>query len=143
MKPLFSYLVNFFIGLLVVNLLVIGVKEIVKRPRPTTILTDYSFPSAHTANAFFIAHYLVAGLFIFEKQKKNPNFSNYFLLVGLYVCAVLVGLSRLYYNVHYLSDVLAGGIIGYLAASILLNNFTKYAFCPKTAKKPNQARKKR
>ena len=143
MKQLSLYLVYLFVGLLLLNLLVVGVKEVVKRPRPTTILTDYSFPSAHTANAFFIAHYLVVGSFMFRKRKKNRNISSFILLIGLYLSAVLVGLSRLYYNVHYLSDVVAGGIIGYLISQILLNNFKKYAFCPKTAKKSNQGSKKR
>jgi undecaprenyl-diphosphatase len=58
----------------------------------------FSFPSGHTITAFAIA--LSLGLFY-------PA-----LLVGLVFCALSVAASRVILGLHYLSDVLAGMLIG-------------------------------
>lgn len=95
-------------------LLVNGVlKVFVARPRPfvtheeimplTQVLSQYSFPSGHTALAFALA-------FVFYRLSAHKH-----RVYGL-VVAALVGFSRMYLGVHYLSDVLGGIVIGYLAA---------------------------
>ena len=61
-----------------------------------------SFPSGHTAQAFFFLGILWA-----YKRLRGP----------LFIAACLVGFSRLYVGVHYPSDVLIGGIFGFLTAS--------------------------
>jgi undecaprenyl-diphosphatase len=58
----------------------------------------FSFPSGHTITAFAIAFSL--GLYY-------PA-----LMVGLFFCAASVGASRVILGLHYLSDVLAGILIG-------------------------------
>jgi undecaprenyl-diphosphatase len=58
----------------------------------------YSFPSGHTITAFAVA--VPFGLFY-------PS-----LLAGLLFCAVSVAASRVVLGLHYLSDVLAGVLIG-------------------------------
>ena len=58
----------------------------------------FSFPSGHTITAFAIAFSL--GLYY-------PS-----LLVGLIFCALSVAASRVILGLHYLSDVLAGILIG-------------------------------
>jgi undecaprenyl-diphosphatase len=58
----------------------------------------FSFPSGHTITAFAITFSL--GLYY-------PT-----LLVGLIFCAVSVAASRMILGLHYLSDVLAGILIG-------------------------------
>jgi undecaprenyl-diphosphatase len=58
----------------------------------------FSFPSGHTITAFAIA--LSLGLYY-------PA-----LIVGLIFCAVSVAASRVILGLHYLSDVLAGIVIG-------------------------------
>lgn len=88
-------------------------KNIVRRERPTQILTDYSFPSQHSANAFYVAAYLAAWPLLKKKQNRQTR---RYLVIGLYLCAVAVGYSRLYLNVHYFSDVVAGGIMGLVLA---------------------------
>jgi undecaprenyl-diphosphatase len=60
----------------------------------------FSFPSGHTITAFAIAFSL--GLYY-------PT-----LLVGLVFCALSVAASRVILGLHYLSDVLAGIVLGTL-----------------------------
>ena len=61
--------------------------------------TDYSFPSGHTGSSFASAVVLFYGL-----PKKYG--------VPALVLAALIGVSRLYVGVHYLSDVIGGAVIG-------------------------------
>ena len=62
-----------------------------------------AFPSGHTSSAFAIAS-------VFAVQ-----YSNYKAVpVIAYSLAGLVGVSRLFVHEHWLSDVVAGGFIGYL-----------------------------
>ena len=70
-----------------------------------TIPTDAAFPSAHTAAAFALA------VTIWLHNKK----------IGvLYLLAALaVGLGRIFSNVHYPMDILAGAILGSSIAIIV------------------------
>ena len=61
-----------------------------------------SFPSAHTSIAF-----AVFGIYNFFKLR-------YRYLVG--VVALLTGISRFYLEVHYFTDVIAGGMLGMLVS---------------------------
>ena len=86
-------------------------KPTIARPRPYHVLdilitlaqhpNDYSFPSGHT-NAIFA----VAGVLFFACPKKVG--------VPAIVTASLVGLSRVYLGVHFLTDVLVGALLGLL-----------------------------
>ncbi len=85
-----------------------GLKPLIHRERPYNFLPDikllieipkdYSFPSGHTAASF-------AMVYVFYK-----NIRKYFWIVLTIAC--MIAFSRLYLSVHYLSDVLIGGIIG-------------------------------
>jgi undecaprenyl-diphosphatase len=61
---------------------------------------QFSFPSGHTITAFAVA--VTLGVYY-------PA-----LLVGLLFCAASVALSRILLGMHFLSDVVVGGIIGAL-----------------------------
>mgnify|MGYP001559402693 CR=1 FL=1 len=86
-------------------------KEIIHRGRPVGALvaeTSSSFPSAHavTSIAFYaFIFYLLAG-------NAKSGFSKYLLISVAIFISILLGFSRLYLGVHYLSDVWAGYAIG-------------------------------
>lgn len=87
-------------------------KNIVARPRPCwrhpevemliSIPKDYSFPSGHTMSSFAAA----VSIFLWNKRWGILALSG----------AVLISLSRLYFYVHYPTDVAAGLVIGVLLA---------------------------
>jgi len=68
---------------------------------------QFSFPSGHTITAFSVA----VSLSMFY-----PN-----LAIGLLFCAVSVALSRILLGMHFLSDVLAGAVIGTALAEIAVH----------------------
>lgn len=81
-------------------------KYAVARPRPEAIgiipviaETAFSFPSLHSAAAF-------SSLAILDSEFKSLKY------VWIFI-AVMIALSRVYLGVHYMSDVIAGGMIGY------------------------------
>lgn len=104
------------LSLTVTTIAVHAAKMIFRRPRPdaTDLLvpmpSDWSFPSAHTAQAtaFFLSLTLIA-------VRILPPF--WALLTALCSLGIVcgVGYSRIYLRVHFLSDVLAG-----LALAVLL-----------------------
>ena len=66
--------------------------------------SNTSMASAHTANAFATA---TAFSIVYGDKKWVP--------VVAYSAASLVGISRIYNNAHWLSDVMAGAAVGYLS----------------------------
>ncbi len=73
-------------------------------PQAPHTMTSFSFPSGHAMIAVLMFGILVYLLIPSIKQKT----ARAALLVGAIVLTLLVGFSRLYLGVHYLSDVLAG-----------------------------------
>lgn len=95
-------------------------KRITGRERPCALETHcwadllppagFSFPSGHTITAFAVA-VAIGGYY--------PA-----LLIGLLFCALSVAASRIVLGLHYLSDVLAGIVIGVgfgLAAAAIIH----------------------
>jgi undecaprenyl-diphosphatase len=87
----------------------IAIAEILKlvflRDRPEgavltlLLIKDFSFPSAHAAICFSLVP-------ILEREYRHFRF----FWIGF---ACLVAFSRIYLGVHYLSDVVVGGFLGY------------------------------
>lgn len=88
-------------------------KNIFYRTRPLTealyLESTYSFPSGHAAMAMALYGFIFYTIWTHQSHHlKNP----FILFLGILV--ILIGASRLYLGVHYLSDVLAGYAIGLL-----------------------------
>lgn len=94
-------------------------KNLVKRPRPFTSLSDfellisaptsYSFPSGHTGSSFAVAGILASQI------KKSRYY--------VFALAILIAFSRMYLYVHYPGDVIAGIVLGLCSAQIVLYIF--------------------
>lgn len=79
------------------GILTIAMKGAINRQRPNG--APYSYPSGHTSSSF-----ATAGV-VYKHYGKTWG-------ISAFVLAGYVGLSRLQENKHYLSDVIAGGILG-------------------------------
>lgn len=97
------------------------IKSIVERPRPFTHVDielliaapgGFSFPSGHTSSSFATA------TAIFLKDKKIGT--------AALIFAALMGFSRMYFFVHFPSDVFVGMIEGILMA-IIVTHLVDYA----------------
>lgn len=106
-------------------------KNLVARVRPYDVNTaiailikkplDFSFPSGHTAASFAA----MTALFL-AKMKKA--------WIAALILAVLIAFSRLYFYVHYPTDVLGGAIVGILSGIIGYAIVEKLDKCRKTAR---------
>lgn len=90
------------------------IKIIVKRERPSLFIeahaTGYSFPSGHSMIPFVFYGLL---LYYFNRKVKNERIKLVFTMTIVSVI-LLIGLSRVILNVHYLSDVLTGFLVGFI-----------------------------
>jgi undecaprenyl-diphosphatase len=112
-------------------LLTHALKLLVRRPRPqvdqllVTLPADWSFPSAHTAQAaaFFLT-------LAFLARRRRPPRPAAAAVAGALLLVPLVGWSRVHLQVHFLSDVLAGGLLGALIAATVLRAGRRLATTP-------------
>ena len=87
-----------------------GLKDIIRRPRPTGASAflhgeSFSFPSGHAMGSLFgygMLAYLLARFWARTWRQRLT------IIVVTAVLVVSIGLSRLYLGVHYFSDVVAG-----------------------------------
>jgi len=102
------------VGISILAVLVMSLKFIIRRRRPEGEWggiyrnTDpHSFPSGHAARAFLIA-VLASGL--------GPGS----LALILWIWAPLVSLARVAMGVHYISDIVAGFLVGIVMGALFL-----------------------
>lgn len=100
------------------------VKNIVERPRPEIKLVEaggFSFPSGHAMNNMAI--YLMLALCILPlcKTKLQKGVT----LTVLLVFPIMMGISRIYFNVHFFSDVVCGWCVGAILAICFSEFFKK------------------
>lgn len=116
-------------GLLGGFVLELSFKQIVGRIRPTSLVREigFSFPSGHaTMAAVFFALLII----LFTNKFKNKLSRYFFVTVNVFLI-VGVAFSRLYLQVHWLSDVIGGVALGVFWVTFLLLIFRLAAFLSK------------
>ena len=130
----------FVLGLSLVSVWI--VKEITARPRPhiydpilidgKTLADGYAFPSGHTMSAFITCFVLFMAIrhLLNRAHAQQPRkiypvikIATAIILASI---TLLVGLSRIYLGVHYLSDVVVSIALGFLFYYVFTLVFDKY-----------------
>jgi membrane protein DedA with SNARE-associated domain/membrane-associated phospholipid phosphatase len=105
-------------GMAIVTIGFEEMKAAVDRPRPPgpheVAASGSSFPSGHAAHSVL---YVWAAVTIVLRLRPGMARGTLVVVAGI-VLTALVGLSRVYLNVHYLSDVSAGWALGAAAFSL-------------------------
>lgn len=106
-------------------------KALVARPRPSIeyasfIEPGFAFPSGHATNAFAFGVFLAVML---GRSVPRGHARRAAMTLPL-VCAALVAFGRVYLGVHYVSDVVAGAVLGSVAgyAGVLLHDLLARRF---------------
>ncbi|MDP3987384.1 MAG: phosphatase PAP2 family protein [Nanoarchaeota archaeon] len=94
-------------------------KLVVQRSRPTNSLVaevGYSFPSNHAVFAMVLFLFLI----YFFRNKIRSYFLRFslFFISGLLV--LITGISRIYLNVHWFTDVVGGFALGVIVVSAIV-----------------------
>lgn len=94
-------------------LLNVLLKYVFQRSRPSfddplLTLSSYSFPSGHTANAALL-YGLLACWLVVNHRSLGARMA---IILGACLMVALVGVSRMYLGVHYLTDVMAAAAEG-------------------------------
>ena len=114
-------------GITIINQIL---KFIFRRERPTGYrlieMSGYSFPSGHAMAS--LAFY---GLLIYITKRLVKNKYLKILLITINIAIIiLIGVSRIYLGVHYLSDVLTGYSISIIYLLITTKLLNKYKVFP-------------
>ncbi|MEK9177922.1 MAG: phosphatase PAP2 family protein, partial [Patescibacteria group bacterium] len=91
-------------------------KTFFMRARPENalqILNDYSFPSGHAALA---AAFFIVIAYLFTPKIHSWVKRELFIVICVLVI-ILIGVSRIVLNVHWVSDVIAGWSLGIFCAT--------------------------
>lgn len=130
------------------GMLTSGLKVLAERHRPNTgdaptnwdgpklSLKNLSFSSGHTASSFSIAT-------VFAEQYKDHAW----VPPVAYGLATLTGLSRVYSNAHWSSDVFVGAALGYFMSKVVLklhqdDNNSRFLIMPAISKEMTGVRMK-
>ena len=110
---------NYLIGEIII-------KKSVGRDRPSSLLSDeemkiskpkdHSFPSGHTASSF-------CAFAVMASCCNTPA-----VWIPALIGATLIGFSRVYLRVHYLSDVLGGLVLGLIDGTVISIIFDRIVF---------------
>lgn len=109
----FAAAIGVLAGVGIANLSWSLLKALIERPRPPRELAayieqGYSFPSGHATNAFALATFLSV-----LAWRHLPQGAPRIIVVSLlYILATLIAVGRVYLGVHYVSDVIAGALLG-------------------------------
>ena len=120
-----SYSFYMFVNLLWVYVVSVVFKNVIMRNRPIISLIEkpkgYSFPSGHTMCS--VAFY---GFIVYLLLKNVKNYFLKWLIVFIFsMLVIFIGISRIYLNVHYFTDVIAGLILGLICLLMIINIYIK------------------
>lgn len=104
-----------------------AIKYLAHRQRPPMAMiqeTSSSFPSAHAVIS--VAFYGFVAYLIFRNAKSAS--AKILIFAVAFVLITLLGFSRLYLGVHYLSDVIAGYLFGLAWFGLGFYALKKYKF---------------
>ncbi|MBA7650485.1 hypothetical protein ES703_58291 [subsurface metagenome] len=110
---LFSIVLAELLGLLIVIVL----RNLIRRERPTAHIV-FLLPMPWQRNSFPSHHALRVSMLATIFGTAYPSW-----LPFLIFCSIVVSVSRVYLEMHYPFDVLAGSCIGFLCARLALLNF--------------------
>ena len=106
------------------------IKYIIRRERPIGYrlieMTGYSFPSGHAMVSMTFYGLLI---YIVNHSIKN-KYLKYSLITLNVIIIILIGISRVYLGVHYLSDVITGYSISVVYLLVLSKLLNKYHVIP-------------
>ncbi|MGG3447384.1 phosphatase PAP2 family protein [Bacillus nitratireducens] len=115
-KRYYAAMIVYPMAILTTHLVNKGIKEIVKRDRPSLNealdALGYSFPSGHAMLSIMTFGFLT---YIIAANLKSVT-GKYVITILMGILILSIGLSRVILNVHYPTDILAG----YCAGGILL-----------------------
>ena len=106
---------------IVTGAIVTILKNIIQRARPEDPIIEslgFSFPSGHST---LILVFLGSLIYLFTKEKTRKNA----IIISIPII-LIVGLTRIYLRVHFLTDIIAGIILGSLiiwGMIVLCNRF--------------------
>lgn len=119
-----SFIITANLGLITIINQVL--KFIVKRPRPSDLFliveTGYSFPSGHSMVSLSFYGLLIYFIYKYFKNKKLKIF----LITLLSLIIVLIGISRVYLGVHFVSDVISGFLLSLSYLIIFIKVINKF-----------------
>lgn len=90
-------------------------KHLIERPRPDIVdqFSTFSFPSGHAVHGIL---YLLTIAYVFDKlfdKIINSRKNSRTVWITAIILVLFIGLSRITEGRHYVSDVLAGWMLGY------------------------------
>jgi undecaprenyl-diphosphatase len=93
-----------------------GLKDLIKKERPSQAEKNFSYPSGHTLRASYLL-FVLAMLTDKARLSKKAKQMTRRICYGL---IILVGFSSIYVGAHWLSDIIGGCILGYIFYLALL-----------------------
>ena len=117
-------------SLLLVTIVNNTLKVIFQRERPLghrlIEITGYSFPSGHAMASMAFYGLLI---YIIYHKVLNKNLRNILISINI-IIILLIGISRVYLGVHYLSDIIVGYSISIIYLLLLSKILKKFKIFP-------------